>query len=221
MISGWCIFQTVCIFCLALTSADLIRVGRRGGFSPIFIWYVYHGLNLPIIWFYFIFTRCSTTPRIFAFSGFSSMSNLCIIPRDPLLRVLSRVQIWRFQREIQSGMRNLRVLSMRPDLRIYLDFIVGLPLFSMLPRTFVCYWLAAFLGSSWSYGSFLKRAPKVLEGMIHDGEWCMGKYPPWLLVPLSSEVEGIDVISYLSSYRLTLVADFPLHSTEEEIIKYK
>ena len=56
---------------------------------PVCLCQDWHSQHLPIILFY----RCISTPYIFAFSGFSSMSNIDIHLKDPILKVLSGINV--------------------------------------------------------------------------------------------------------------------------------
>ena len=70
MISGWCVFQTVCIFCCALARAALLRVSRRGIFSsniyrtasitvgifPVVLLFIFQG-EIPTPWHFGIILR--------------------------------------------------------------------------------------------------------------------------------------------------------------------
>ena len=147
-------------------------------FTPAF----WHGHNIPI-GFYFSFTSCITTPWIFDFSGFSDMSDLYSISRDPLLRILLMVQYLRhFWRVFQNGLVNLAVISTQyglPDIPIFLAvsaLVSGLLFFRPLL-------------SGGSYGICIlfpcvQGYPTFLEGPIRVGKKCPGKYYTCLFVCL-------------------------------------
>ena len=90
-IHGRRVARTVYIYYRLLVSATLLGVGRRdrcsSRLSPdkneTFDFY-------PLL---FIFTRCISTPWMFAFSGFSAVSDLDIHLRDPILRVILRINV--------------------------------------------------------------------------------------------------------------------------------
>ena len=77
LFSSWRVFQTVFIFCVALARIAILGVDKLDVlYSQRVTSYVYHIRYLPIGLFYFIFIRCSPTPWVFSFAGFSSVSNI-------------------------------------------------------------------------------------------------------------------------------------------------
>ena len=82
---------TVYIYYCSLLRATLLRVGRRGGSSSRF-----SPSKTSTVVFYpllFNFTRCISTPCMFVFYGLSSVSDLDIHLRDPLLGVFSMLNV--------------------------------------------------------------------------------------------------------------------------------
>ena len=71
---GQCVSQTVCGIYIALASASLLWVGQQVGYSSRKFYLPSDASGLfPLDFFYKV---CSPTPWIFAFSGFSAMSDL-------------------------------------------------------------------------------------------------------------------------------------------------
>ena len=67
--------------------------------------------------------------------------------------------------------------------------------------------------------TWVKRDTIFLEGMLCTGEKCPGRYSPYLLGLSFFNKGGLYGIYSLLSNGITLVAVFPLHYVEEEIIK--
>ena len=82
-------------------------VGEAGSSPIIFTPAFWRAWHLPIILFYFIFTRCIPTPWIFDFYGLSAVPDLESLSRDSILRVLYMFQyLQRFWRRLQNCRQN-------------------------------------------------------------------------------------------------------------------
>ena len=146
-------------------------------FTP-YLWCIWH-LNIV---FYFSFTRCSPMPWIFAFGGFSSVSNLDSLSRDPLLRVLLKVYIYLM---FLGGVPKRSGEPCNHLLKIWLAWSID-----YLGALRSCFHVAVFPNCS-----CLEVLPKICllftcvqgglklsEGMLRTSDRCHGKYSPFLIV---------------------------------------
>ena len=85
MIYGWHVFQTVCIFCLVLSSAVLLGVGRRGGLLTHGYPDVSNMVGICPVWVYLFLQDEFPTPWNFGknwvlFSGLGGNPFNCLCP---------------------------------------------------------------------------------------------------------------------------------------------
>ena len=152
---------------------------------------------------------------MFAFSGLSALSNLDIHLRDPLLRVLSRLNIFNIigggSKVVMNSLADF--LSISISARDFEDSCLRVALFL---RWFMVDFFELLLVSK---GPLFSWGSKVLGGIAPRQRamyWEVFYFPPCLVVQWQRRSIGITTLLYDG---LNLVSVFPLHSIEEGIIK--
>ena len=151
------VFQTVCIYCLALTSVDLSGLVGEADYSPIclqsplvhlalalgffFTKYVVQNLEYPL-------SLNSQPCPIWKPWGLERFFTLAVlgVPALLLRGLPLMVSYLMFSEGLQSGLRNLKIMLPRNLVwRIRTNFLSSHPLVAGLPCPFGRYWLAPFL----------------------------------------------------------------------------
>ena len=201
---GRCVFQTVCIFFLALASAAISGLVGKAYSPPICLHSPLVQLGLDLGFFVLKGTKSDTLDirshwllsRVQSgnLEGWRTSEN-SLSWGSPLLSwgvYLWLFNIWRFWRELQNGLRKFRVIPAQPDLEDPYRFSQRSP---SLWRVAFSIWPlldgGILVGSSCLYGSLLiKELQSVLEELLCDCEWCPWELLPYLLVPLSLNKES-------------------------------
>ena len=204
--------MTVCVIYSLLFSATFLGVGRRGG--PSFILYPAKTDMVGCPPILFIFTKCISTPCIFSFTGFSSMSDMYIYSRDPLWSwgSFSLLMSPTFSEDSPKWSTNFSELLIYELTSLF--FTISLEISALVVRL-LCelplVWRWFFLGA-------LTR-PKVLPDSRGISDvlggtvpllWAStGKSSPRLLLSLSIDKESFKWAAYLLSDGITSLAVFP------------
>ena len=172
VVTGWRVFQTFCIICLALSSVALLSIGRRGVFSSHSLLICPSRFVSAQLLVFFCFTRCVVQNLDISekYQGIRSViegfSLIVCVRRFRGRLLIYQETCWLIRRELACLSRPI--------------FSRGFRYWHQV-AVFIRYSLVAVLWVSRPLILCVTGSPKFLEGLIYDCKQFPDNYSPCLL----------------------------------------